>query len=138
MASLTTTVLVTEIREAPDIPQANDFPGHGQHIFQLVVPVVPFQRLIGCLFLLLFPRGLCRYFAVDHCPWDSVIHSTFKIRKERDKSVPLSSPHPLPFQRYAYNNTRSKIHAGRGGRHKKQEHAQKFTPQVPAYHSGRC
>lgn len=77
-AALTSTILVTEVREPPDIPQANDLSSHRQYVFQLVVPLASFQCSI-LLFFLLFHASMSRYcLSIANCTRDSVIHPTFK------------------------------------------------------------
>lgn len=81
LAALTSTVLVAEVGEAPDISQANDLPSHGQDILQLVVPLTTLQGLVLLLFflLLLFHARVCgHHFTIADSTRDTVIHPTFK------------------------------------------------------------
>lgn len=48
----TSTILVAEVGEAPDISQADNLPSHRQDVFQLVVPLPSLQGLVLLLLLL--------------------------------------------------------------------------------------
>ena len=75
-AALTSTILVAEVGEAPDISQADDLPSYGQDVLQLVVPLPSLQ---GLVLLLLLLAGLRRHrFAIADGAGDSVIHPTFR------------------------------------------------------------
>ena len=43
---LTSSILVAEVREPPDVAEADDLPGDGQEELDLVVPVAPLMVLL--------------------------------------------------------------------------------------------
>lgn len=76
--ALTSTVLVAEVGEAPDISQADNLPSHRQDVLQLVVPLPSLQGLV-LLLLLHFHDGVCGHsFTIADSTRDSVIHPTFR------------------------------------------------------------